>query len=92
MARQWKYNPSIPEYFVEDETTSCVRKSDILRETATTEVGVSSLGCVSPDYLCQFVAALQETNQHHPRYGITNAFQGSNPDPAMQDYPPDLQP
>ena len=41
--RQWKYNPSVPEFFVEDETTTCLRRSDLTREVATTEVEVSSL-------------------------------------------------
>ncbi|CAL1154387.1 unnamed protein product [Cladocopium goreaui] len=36
--RQWKYNPSVPEFFVEDETTTCLRRSDLTREVATTEV------------------------------------------------------
>ncbi len=41
--RQWKYNPSIPEFFVEDETTTCLKISDTTKETATTEMEVPSL-------------------------------------------------
>eukprot|EP00435_Cladocopium_sp_Y103_P068252 s21_g31.t1 len=40
--RQWKYNQSVPEYFVEDECTTCLRRSDLTRETDTTEKDVSS--------------------------------------------------
>ena len=41
--RQWKYNPSIPEFFVEDETTTCLKISDTTKETTTTEMEVPSL-------------------------------------------------
>lgn len=37
LCRQWKYNNAIPEFFVEDETTTCIRRSDVTRETAETE-------------------------------------------------------
>lgn len=36
--RQWKYNASIPEFFVEDETTTKVKLTDIHRETESTQL------------------------------------------------------
>ena len=41
--RQWRYNHAVPEYFVEDETTTCVRRAEGTRETTTAEGEDSNL-------------------------------------------------
>ena len=41
--RPWKYNPDIEEYFVEDETTVKLKRSDMTKQIETTELDDGSL-------------------------------------------------
>lgn len=38
--RAWKYDSSVMEYFVEDECKSLLKRSELLKETETTEKDV----------------------------------------------------
>ena len=41
--RQWKYDDTVEEYFVEDETTVRLKKSDLTKQIDTTEMEVLRL-------------------------------------------------
>lgn len=41
--RPWKYNPDIEEYFVEDESTVKLKRSDMTKQIETTELDDGSL-------------------------------------------------
>ena len=41
--RPWKYNPDVEEFFVEDETTVKLKRSDMTKQIETTEMDDGSL-------------------------------------------------
>lgn len=45
--RQWKYDETVEEFFVEDETTVKIKKSDLTKQVDTTEMEVLRLNIYS---------------------------------------------
>lgn len=41
--RKWRYDQDVDEFFVEDETTVKIKKSDLTKKTETTEMDDSQL-------------------------------------------------
>jgi hypothetical protein len=66
-ARPWRYNHEVEEFFVEDESTVTIRKSDLTRRTETTELEVS---CPN---ICSVIQWLRHTTCCPPTHGSSSA-------------------